>query len=164
MLIKPTLLAVQNGLPDLTVNVVAAKSSILYGGTPSESSLVTIAVQNRLSIVPGPIVRGKQLLKMYGSAATNVMVLILLSSYLQQVGGVSVPAGFQSAASQNSLYFFGGSIPAGASVDFLIEVIAKQEVSTWATIWAQVDPYAYIQELSKSNNWGSASIYITSVN
>lgn len=163
MFTKPMLLGIQNGLPDLTVNVVAAKKFIWYvgAGAPLDSSLVTITVQNRLSIFPGPMIDTRQPLKVYGSEATSVTLMILFSAYLELAGGVSMPAGFQSAASQNSVFFFGGNIPAGASLDFMIEVIAKEAgCSRSATILAQVDPYSYIHEVSRSNNWGSATINI----
>ncbi len=167
--IHPFLLKIFNGPPDLTVVIVPTKS-VIYGGpvpgTPRDSSSVTITVRNQLSFFPGPIkVEEPNILPAYGSEAKGVLVSVTLSSGLQQVGNISLPADFSAAVAPNNqtIFFFGGAIPAGASVDFVIEVIGEYGCGYYATILAEADPYAFIAEVSKTNNDGSASIWIWSI-
>ncbi len=165
------LLTISNGPPDLTVNVVPAKSMIYGGpvpGMPQDSSLVTITVQNRLSFLPGLIgsTLGKEpILQAFGSEAKAVIVSIRLTSDLRQIGNMIMPAGFQSAVAPNNqtIFFFGGTIAADASVDFVIEVIGDYACGVNASILAEVDPFSVITEVSKTNNKGSATIWIWSL-
>jgi hypothetical protein len=168
MNIQPFLLTISNGPPDLTVNVTPARN-LIYGGPmpgmPQDSSLVTITVRNRLSFLPGPILAKEPILQAFGSEAKGVMVSIGLTSGLRQVGNMSVPAGFQSAVAPNNqtIFFFGGTIPVDASADFVIEVIGDYGCGYSASIFAEVDPYSFITEVSKTNNKGSATIFIQSI-
>jgi hypothetical protein len=166
---QPFLLKILSGPPDLMVNVVPARS-VIYGGPvegmPQDSSPVTITVQNRLSFLPGPtIVEEPNTLPAFGSDAKGVLVSIGLSSGLRQVGNISMPVGFQSAVGPNSqtIFFWGGTIPSGESVDFVIEVIGDYGCGYYASILAEVDPYSFIVEADKNNNKGSATILITSL-
>jgi hypothetical protein len=165
--IEPIVLSVQNGPPDLTVSIHLSTNHIMRAEQnqgPVDSSLVTIIVQNRLSFHPGPIVPGG-FLGAFGSDVKGVMVTIVLSSGLQQVGGIAVPAGFQAAIAPNhqTVFCFGGDIPAGSSVNFEIEVIAVGGTYQ-ETISAQVDPYSVIPEASETNNQASASIFVIWIN
>lgn len=164
--IQPFLLKIFNGPPDLTVDVVPAKSGIYGGpvpGMPQDSSSVTITVRNQLWFFPGPIkLEDPNIHPAYGSDANNVMVRVNLSTSLQQAGNISLPAGFSAtvAPNQQVVFIYGGTFPAGASVDFVIEVIGGTSCGTFESIQAQVDPYSYIVETSKTNNMGSATIFV----
>jgi|SRR3990172_1698313 len=162
---KPLLLNIKDGPPDLAVNVAAAKSSILaaFPSGMRDSTVVTITVHNQLTLIP-PSLPISGAVEAYGSDAKGVVVLIQLTHHIQQVGGILVPAGFIAvvAASAQTIYCIGGTIPAGQSVNFQMEVIWKEntEVSCWdgGTISAEVDPLSSITEVSKSNNKASMTI------
>ncbi len=163
--IEPVPLKIIDGLPDLTVTVVPEKSSIAGGpppqGVPQESSVVTITVQNRVSFFGGPIIAGN-IRPAFGRDVQGVMVSIVLSSGLQQVGGMSVPAGFLSAVAPNhqTIFFYGGTIQTAASVVFEFDVVADCLHDDYASILAEVDPYSFITEASKTNNMANAKIGI----
>jgi hypothetical protein len=147
-----------NGRPELIVKVEASTGSLSLKRDPKDSSVLTITVQNRLRFILHPPTVAAS-----GSDANDVMVYIQLSSILQQVGGMVVPSGFQAAVTQDhhTVFCFGGTIPAGGSVVFEIEVIG--DGLGVATILAEVDPYNLIAENLESNNTGSATIYIYEV-
>ncbi len=170
MNIQPFLLTISNGPPDLTVNVAPARNWINGGpipNMPQDSSPVTITVQNRLSFLPGPIPAKEPILPAFGSDAKGVLVSIGLTSGLRQVGNMTAPSGFQSAVAPNNqtIFFFGGTIPAGTSADFVIEVIGDSDggCTSLASILAEVDPFSFIIEVSKTNNKGSATISIMNI-
>jgi hypothetical protein len=170
MNIQPFPLTISNGPPDLTVNVVPARNWIYSGSMPNmpqDSSTVTITVQNRLSFLPSsPVEAPEPILPVFGSDAKGVLISIGLTSGLRQVGNMTAPSGFQSAVAPNNqtVFFFGGTIPAGASADFVIEVIGDEGgCVSHASILAEVDPYSFITEVSKTNNKGSATILIVSL-
>ena len=161
---------IYQGPPDLTVSVVPAKTWIYGGplpGVPQDSSLVTITVQNRFSFPPpppGPVVADKTI-PVFGSDARGVLVSVALTLGLQQVGGMIFPPGFQAAVApdRKTLFFFNGTILAGASVDFQFEVIGDYGCGYNASILVEADPYSFIAETDKTNNRGSATILVSSI-
>lgn len=162
--LQPLELKVLNGKPDLTVNIIPAKSIIFGGaipGVPQDSALVTITVQNRLFFSPAP---AKGLLA-FGSAAKGVFLYIELSQGLHQVGNISVPPGFMTAVlppNNQTIFCYNGTIQAGTSVDFIIEIIGDPNCGSHLMITAEVDPYNWIDEASEGNNKGRASIFVVS--
>jgi hypothetical protein len=100
----------------------------------------------------------------YGSDVNYVLVSVELSTGLQQVGGMSLPAGFSAAVTSNHqiIVFSGGPIPAGTSVDFVIEVIGGYNIGN-TTILAEVDPNNFIVEVDENNNKASATILVWSI-
>jgi hypothetical protein len=160
------------GPPDLTVRVLPAKSWIYGGpipGVPQDSSLVTVTVQNRFSLppsFPGPVaVEEPDTLSVFGSDARGVLVSIGLTNGLEQVGGLSLAPGFQAAIApdKKSMFFYGGTVLAGASVDFQFEVIGPYGCDYKGSILAEVDPYSFISEADKTNNKGNATIAVSSI-
>ena len=155
----PIQLNITSGQPDLTVRVVPSPNFLLRDFQPIDSSVITITVQNRLRFRPPSV---------SGSDANNVAVYIYLSSHLQQVGNMGLPAGFQAVVTpdHHTVFCFGGTIPAGGSVDMIIEVI-EVVGENWvgdATIEAVVDPYNSITENLEENNIGSGIIWVTRIN
>ena len=158
------------GPPDLAVSVVPAKNWIYGGpipGVPQDSSLVTVKVENRFSFPPPspePIVADNTF-PVFGSDAKGVLVAVTLTNGLQQVGNMILPAGFQSAVApdRKTLFFYNGTILAGASVDFQFEVIGDYGCGYNASILVEADPYSFITETNKANNRGSATILVSSI-
>lgn len=166
--VVPKLLKVYNGPPDLTVNIMLSTSQIWgvnqFPG-PQNSSLITVVVHNRLSVLPkSTLPDDPNTLPAFGSDAKGVMVRIGLSSGLRQTGGVGLPAGFQAAVAPNNqtVLCFGGDIAAGSSVNFVIEVIGVS--GAYETITAEVDPFSVIPETSETNNTAIASIFVIFLN
>jgi hypothetical protein len=164
------------GPPDLTVYVTASKTKIAGPIPPEikerESSLITITVHNRLtapqlSQLPQHV---EGSLRLSGSEAKGVTLNVEMTEGLSQVGNMIVPRGFQCAVATNNHFVFcwGGTIPAGVSVQFQVEVIAAfvEAIKGYdcgvgrSSVRAVVDAHNFILEASEVNNEASSAITI----
>ena len=169
--IEPFLLKIFDGKPDLTVDVVPAKSIIFGGPQPAgmaqESSLVTFTVHNELLFLPGPLKPEEpNVIPAFGSDVAQVVLRVSLAPAFTQIGGISLPAGFSATItpSHQLIFFYGGPISAGGSADFVIEVIGRyNNRGRDEYIWAKVDPRNRIAETDKTNNVGFAKIWVWSI-
>lgn len=155
------------GLPDLTVFTSAAPT-LIYGGpinNANDSSVVTITVQNRLTAPErGYLFEGT--FWMYGAEARGVFVSIAMPTSLSQVGNMRIPSGFECAVTANNhnVFCWGGNIPAGGSVEFLLQVIGGAYGCGYtANVQTEVDPYSWIAEASETNNNASSAISVYSI-
>jgi Right handed beta helix region len=165
--IRPNPIVIHPGPPNLTVHTSAAPNSI-YGGPNvngvNESSVVTITVQNLLTLPqsphPSPVP-----LQLFGSEARGVSVSVSMPALLSQVGNMVIPSGFQCAVAPNNHYVFcwGGTIPAGDSVVFQVEIIGAYSCGYTANVQAVADPYNWISETSETNNDASSGIFVYSI-
>jgi hypothetical protein len=104
-------------------------------------------------------------LPVFGSDARGVFVSFTLTNGLQQIGNFALPSGFQAATStdRKSVYFFGGTIAAGATVDFQFHVAGEYGCYYQGSILAEADPFAALVEADKTNNRGSATLSVVSI-
>lgn len=140
----------------------------IYGGPTvngvNESSVVTITLQNRLTLLHRPhLFEGT--LRHFGSEAQGVSVSVSMPASLSQVGTIITPSGFQCAVAPNNHYVFcwGGTIPAGDSVAFQVEIIGAYGCGYTANVQAVADPYNWISEASETNNDASSGISVYSI-
>jgi hypothetical protein len=161
--VMPMLIKIYDGPPNLTVTVVSAKNSIdaIMPGVPgpTDTSTVTVTVHNRLSFPSGPFQAEPNTIPAFGREAKNVQVSIGLSIGLRQVGNIIWPVGFSAAVTANNqiIIFIGGTIPAGARVDFVFEVFGEARGGMDETIWADVQP-------SFPWNQASTTIFVRTLN
>jgi hypothetical protein len=162
------LLQVYNGPPDLAVIRVAAPRGVVVGekiGGVQDSTLVIVTIQNRFSPPPQPFAVQGNTWPVFGSDARNVLVMVTLTNGLYQIGNFVLPPGFQAAISpdRKSIFFLGGTIAAGASVDFQFEVAGESVDPVCyypASILVEADPFSYLVEADKTNNRGSGTIFV----
>jgi hypothetical protein len=164
---QPFPIVIVPGPPDLTVQISAVPNSIYGGPNPNgvnESSLVTITVQNRLTAPQEPqLFEGT--LRLFGSEARGVSISVSMPASLSQVGNMGIPSGFQCAVAPDNHHVFcwGGTIPAGGSVAFQVEIIGAYGCGYRANIQAVADPYNWIAEASETNNDASSEIFVYSI-
>jgi hypothetical protein len=101
----------------------------------------------------------------FGSDARNVLVSVTLTNGLYQIGNFVLPSGFQAAITQDrkSIFFLGGTIAAGATVDFQFHVAGESldPVCYYsASILVEADPFSFLVETDKTNNRGSGNIFV----
>ena len=132
----------------------------------NETSTITITVQNQLT-APTPsrfrLADGK--LRLLGAEAKSVALAISMPNDLAQVGGMSIPSGFQCAFALNRQYIVcsGGPIAAGGSVQFSLDVTAAYRCSYTANVTATADPFSWLVEASETNNTAVSAIRIQSI-
>jgi hypothetical protein len=163
---SPIIFQVFPGQPDLAVIAQNSKPIGMYSN-PRESSLVTISVQNHLTIQ-----QGKQQgspLRVFGSEVQAVLMTVAIPIPLSQIGGLIVPKGFMCGivSGNHNVICFGGPIGAGGSVDFGIEVISEdlKELCGERMVYvqAEVDPGSAIAEVSETNNAASTGVVIYNI-
>jgi hypothetical protein len=84
---------------------------------------------------------------------------------LKQVGNMMIPGGFQCAVAPSNSFVFcwGGTITAGASVIFRMEVIGEYGCGYKVSPQVSADPYNWISEASEVNNDASTEIFVQSI-
>lgn len=163
--IKPNQFVIRSGPPDLVMRMSASPTSI-YGGPwngVNEISIVTITVENRLTF--RKLMPGQARAVGHGSDARGVLVSIDIPAPLSQVGNVTAPIGFQCAVSPNNhtVICWGGTIPAGKSINIEIAVIGEYTCGSTVEMRAVVDPYSWIGEASETNNEATVKIDVYSL-
>jgi hypothetical protein len=161
----PILLKPDSGPPDLVLRASAAPALLpaVSSGSPIDTTVVTLTVENRFTPYGNPVV-GKYL-RFFGSDARDVLVYVDLPPLLAQVGNILADGGFQCGVTGNNqtVFCWNGTIPAGASVDIQIEVrsVAQDSCSNfWSEIRAHVDPYGWIPEAYETNNDATTAIFL----
>jgi hypothetical protein len=148
------------GQPDLTVTAQNTRPIFTPNGEPRDSSLVTISVQNRLTASQSLPAR------FFGSEARGILVSVAIPAPLSQVG-MTIPSGFTCgvASGNHNILCWGGTIAAGGSVDFLIEVISEDLAGGFVivNVQAEVDPYSWIAEVSETNNKASTGVLVANI-